>query len=185
MIDIMKKTLNVDIGSTAFTLDEDAYYTLNSYYDDIRSRLYDSDVQEVMDDVESRTADIFRESLSFPSQVVGIDLVRRAIAIIGSAQNFGEKRYEPDSRDDDSKGGVKKKLSRSRSDKMIGGVCGGMADYFDIDPTIVRLLMCLLLIPGGLGLAAYVVMWIVIPLEPGSGGHAADRDKANKRRGRR
>ncbi len=39
----MKKTLNVNIGNMAFTIDEDAYYTLSGYYDDIRSRLYESD----------------------------------------------------------------------------------------------------------------------------------------------
>ena len=60
----------------------------------------------------------------------------------------------------------KKKLMRSSTDKKIAGVCGGLADYFDIDPTWVRLLFLGLLLLGGAALLVYLVMWIVVPLEP-------------------
>ena len=57
-----------------------------------------------------------------------------------------------------------KKLYRSRKDRMIAGVCGGIAEYFNIDPVIVRLVAVLLLIPGGLpGFIPYVVLWILVP----------------------
>lgn len=60
-----------------------------------------------------------------------------------------------------------KRLYRSRQDRMIAGVCGGIAEYFNIDPVIVRLLAVVLLIPGGLpGFLPYVVMWIVVPEAP-------------------
>jgi len=59
-----------------------------------------------------------------------------------------------------------KKLYRSRTDKMIGGVSGGLATYFDIDVVIFRLLFVLLVLFGGGGLIAYIVMWIVVPPEP-------------------
>ena len=60
---------------------------------------------------------------------------------------------------------MKKRLYRSRSDRMLGGVCGGLAEYFDIDPTIVRLVAVLTVFLNGLGLVAYVVMAIVVPVE--------------------
>jgi phage shock protein C len=58
-----------------------------------------------------------------------------------------------------------KKLTRSK-DKKIAGVCGGLANYFDIDPTIVRILFLIVFFAGGASLLAYLIMWIVMPEEP-------------------
>jgi len=59
-----------------------------------------------------------------------------------------------------------KKLYRSEN-RMIAGVCAGIAEYFNIDPTIVRIIFVLLLLPGGLpGFLPYVLLWIVIPNKP-------------------
>jgi phage shock protein C len=61
-----------------------------------------------------------------------------------------------------------KRLYRSTKDRKIAGICGGIAEYFNIDPTIIRIIAILLLLPGGLpGFIPYVVMWIVIPNDPG------------------
>lgn len=69
-----------------------------------------------------------------------------------------------------------KKLYRSTSNKMIGGVCAGLAEYFKIDPTIVRVVAVLLLLPGGLpGLLPYVVLWVVIPTKPVSTIASSDK----------
>lgn len=60
-----------------------------------------------------------------------------------------------------------KKLYRSKEDRKIAGVCGGLAEYFGIDPTIIRVIAVLLLLPGGLpGLLPYIILWIVIPSQP-------------------
>ena len=57
------------------------------------------------------------------------------------------------------------RLYRSLTDKKIAGVCGGLGDYFKIDPTIVRIIFILLLLPGGLpGFIPYVILWIVVPV---------------------
>ena len=61
-----------------------------------------------------------------------------------------------------------KRLYRSRRDKVLGGVCGGIADYFQIDPVLVRLLWVIFtLISMGLGIVAYLIAWIIVPEEPG------------------
>jgi phage shock protein C len=60
-----------------------------------------------------------------------------------------------------------KRLYRSRTDKKIAGICGGLAQYFDIDPVIVRLCWLLFVLLGGSGIILYIIAWIVIPLEPG------------------
>jgi phage shock protein C len=60
-----------------------------------------------------------------------------------------------------------KKLYRSQKDKKIAGVCAGLAEYFDIDPTIVRIIFILLLLPGGFpGLIPYLILWAIVPLQP-------------------
>ncbi len=62
--------------------------------------------------------------------------------------------------------GNSKKLYRSRKDKMIAGVAGGLADYFDVDVVLFRLMFVLLVLFGGGGVLAYVILWIVAPQEP-------------------
>ena len=59
-----------------------------------------------------------------------------------------------------------KKLTLSRRDKKIAGVCGGFAEYLELDPTLVRLLWVALAFFGGWGIIAYLVAWIVMPLGP-------------------
>lgn len=59
-----------------------------------------------------------------------------------------------------------KKLYRSRKDTKIAGVCGGIAEYFNVDSTIIRLLAVLTIFFGGGGIIAYIIAWIIIPLEP-------------------
>ena len=58
------------------------------------------------------------------------------------------------------------RVYRSRTDKKIAGVCGGLAHYFDIDPVIIRLCLVLFMLLGGSGFIIYIIAWIVIPLEP-------------------
>ena len=58
------------------------------------------------------------------------------------------------------------KLYRSRSERLLVGICGGLANHFHIDPTWIRLLFILFFFLGGAALFLYVVMWIIVPLEP-------------------
>jgi len=59
-----------------------------------------------------------------------------------------------------------RRLWRSRKDRRIAGVCGGLADYFRIDPFWIRFLFVVFFLLGGAALLVYVVMWLMIPLEP-------------------
>jgi phage shock protein PspC (stress-responsive transcriptional regulator) len=58
-----------------------------------------------------------------------------------------------------------KRLKRSKSDKIIGGVCGGVANYLNTDPVIVRIIWVLLCFAAGLGILLYIICWIIMPLE--------------------
>ena len=155
----MKETTNANIGGRAFTLDKDAFERLSDYLADVRSRITDP-TGETMADIESAIADIFSQSLSSTMMVVTIEMVERAIARMGNPDDFGPARTAPK-----STAPYTRQLQRSRSERIFAGVCGGIAKYFNFDTSIVRLVMLLLILFGGLSLWVYILLWIIIPEE--------------------
>ena len=70
------------------------------------------------------------------------------------------------------------KLYRSQNDKMIACVCGGLAEHFSMDPTLVRLAFALLFVLGGHGLLVYIILWVIMPAAPQTmivDGHPRDQ----------
>ena len=80
--------------------------------------------------------------------------------------NCGARQQGTGAPDVASVTGGPRKLMRSSTDKKIGGVCAGVADYFDLDPTLVRVIWVLIVLCGGTGLLLYVILWIVLPQAP-------------------
>ena len=72
---------------------------------------------------------------------------------------------------------MEKKLYRSEKDSMIAGVCGGIAEYFDVDSTLIRLLTVIFILLGGAGFVVYIIAWIIIPETP----EKVSDDKFDKR----
>jgi phage shock protein C len=62
-----------------------------------------------------------------------------------------------------------RKLYRSRSDRKLAGVCGGLAQFFNLDPTLIRVLFVVLAVLGGSGILIYLAMWIMVPNQPQGG----------------
>ncbi|OYD13813.1 hypothetical protein CH333_09760 [candidate division WOR-3 bacterium JGI_Cruoil_03_44_89] len=71
-----------------------------------------------------------------------------------------------------------KRLYRSKKDKIIGGVCGGIGEYFDIDPVLVRILWLLFTFLGGAGILAYIIAWVAVPSSEAKG--KAEKKEENK-----
>jgi phage shock protein PspC (stress-responsive transcriptional regulator) len=59
-----------------------------------------------------------------------------------------------------------KRVYRSRTDRVLGGVCSGLGKYFGLDPVLLRVLWAIAFFVGGAGLLAYIIAWIIIPEEP-------------------
>jgi len=74
---------------------------------------------------------------------------------------------------------MEKRLYRSRTDRMIGGVCGGLGAYFNVDPSLVRLAFVLLLVFGGSGFLLYVILWVILPEEGRTYASPEDAARAN------
>jgi phage shock protein C len=80
--------------------------------------------------------------------------------------NCGARQVLTGAPDMASATGGPRRLMRSSVDKKLGGVCAGLAEYFDMDVTLVRVLWLLVVLCGGTGLLLYVILWIVLPLAP-------------------
>ncbi len=74
---------------------------------------------------------------------------------------------------------MERRLYRSRTDRVIWGVCGGLAKYFDVDPVLIRIIFVVLAFAGGFAVLAYIIMAIVIPLEGSTAASPKDRIREN------
>ncbi len=177
----MKETVNVNLASQAFTFDKDAYRSMKVYLAAIRSRLPQGD-EETLSDVEARLAEILRSKLSSPMMVVTLTMVQEAKAQMGDPSEFGEGREpnpaSPGDEGEESAGQTPaRRLYRSRTDRSIAGVCGGLAEYLEVDVTALRLVTLLLILFGGLSIWVYVILWILIPSEPMERVYAKRKNK--------
>lgn len=76
---------------------------------------------------------------------------------------------------------LQKRLYRSKNDRMIAGVCGGLGDYFDIDSSLIRLAVLLIFLFQGIGLIAYIIAWIIISEEPVKNQYSAQNKDSFKK----
>ncbi len=174
----MKQVVNAGIGGRSFVLDKDAYLKLNGYLKRFREMIDDgTQKREVMDDLEERIAELFTERLDKFKDVVDIALVNMVIAQLGMPDGSSfEERNEAEAgsssagSDGNAAGGtysykgVPRKFYRNSDSKAIGGVCSGLAVYFNVDIALVRVLFVLCFILGSAGFWAYIILWIVAPL---------------------
>ncbi len=160
----MKKITNANIGGKSFVIDEDAYDRLELYLSNFRSKLNAADANEVINELENRIAEIFSQNLQFPGQVVTLSMVSHVAAQLGMPDGSRENYDEYSNKKEDSpKENVKHRIYRNEDGKKIAGVCSGLSAYFDMDPTLVRVVMIVLLITGTVGLWLYLILWIVVP----------------------
>ena len=157
----MNETINANIGQQAFTLDRDAYDRLTIYLNDVRRHIA-TDTDEVMRDIEIRIAELFREWLPSSIMVVTLPMVERAIARVGAPEDFGTENEDKTNKNSSMK---TKLLRRSRTNRSIAGICGGLAEYLGVDATPIRIIMIFLVLFGGMSLWVYVIMWLLIPEE--------------------
>lgn len=160
----MNITKSVNIANSLFVMDEDAYDHLSAYLDDISSRIESaSECSDIINEVEIRCSEIFRENGVTGCRVVDIKLVEYTISLIGTPNIFGDKQGGRASTNNPPLNS-RKRLMRDSKDKMLGGVCSGVAAYFGIDVTAVRAIMFLFAFFVGSGVLAYIIAWLVIPV---------------------
>ena len=142
----MNKILNINLGGMPFTIDIDAYNHLENYLGTIRRHFSDSEsCDEIIHDIEVRMGELFQESMK-GSSIISNKELDEVIKIMGTPEDFGaeaiEDEYEPteESRESyttrDHQKSNRKRLFRDGDDKVVGGLCSGIAAYFGINDPI-------------------------------------------------
>ncbi len=173
----MKKTLTVNLGGTVFNIDDDAYRLLDSYLMNLRQHFSkDEGADEIVDDIERRISELFSEKMLAGLQVITLANVEEVIARMGKPEemdNEGDATKQGNDSDGYGAGSwsrgeetvkVRRRLFRNPDDKILGGVCSGLAAYLGWDVTLVRLLLFVILIFGyGTLIPVYIICWLIIP----------------------
>ncbi len=166
----MNKTVTINISGIIFHIEEDAYDSLSKYLATIKGYFSNTNGgNEIMSDIEARIAELLQQKINANKQVVLMTDVETVIGIMGKPEEFADDDTKQQNKNDQENQTnfntekIKRRLFRNPDEKAIGGVCSGLAAYFDIDIIWIRLAMFLLIFFGGLSLWVYIVMWIIIP----------------------
>ncbi len=163
----MKKTFSVNLGNRVYNIDEDAYVRLKTYLDRIQGYFSDQKEREdIISDIEMRLAELFSERIDANRQVITLKDVEEAVKIMGDPQEIagGKGKTENDhSQNYYESGSRSRRLYRDPDNRVLGGVCGGLGAYLDVDPVIIRVILVVLFLAAGVGLLIYIIMWIVVP----------------------
>ena len=158
----MKKTIKIKIGGIIFHIDDDAYDILKAYLDSLNDHFNRiEDGKEVMDDIETRIAEIFQQNVSATKEVINTEDVDKMITTMGEAKDIIDED-EPDNGQYQTYTRSSSRLYRDPDNAILGGVCAGLGAHFNIDPWIFRIIFLVSLLAYGLGLV-YLVLWIVLP----------------------
>jgi phage shock protein PspC (stress-responsive transcriptional regulator) len=156
----MKKTFTISLGHSVFNVEEDAYDILKMYLDSIKNYFQKMENDsEIISDFELRIAENFSSKLSSGKQYINLSDVKEVIQIMGSLDDFKEIYNDVEAEQEEEKK-ENNKLYRDSSNRIIAGVCSGIAEYFKLDPIIVRVLF---FIAVPLNLIVYIIFWIGIP----------------------
>lgn len=171
----MKQVININFHGQVVPIEVTAFELLKNYTESL-SRYFANEQgkEEIINDIESRIGELFQERLKAGITCITDGDVNAIIKSMGRPEELeevdeigsskpsgGEESTGADSLQYNS--GSSKRLFRSENDKLIGGVCGGLANYFGIDSLLVRIIFIVMLIAGGVGFLAYVIMWIALP----------------------
>lgn len=168
----MQRIIQINIGGRVIPIEEDAYTALKEYIASLERQFAGEEGKdEIIQDIEYRIAELFGIRLSGGAAAIDREDVKKLTDTLGHASDIGGTRHLPvryearkQQQYDYSYNSRPRRLYRNPNDKMLGGVCGGLGVYFDIDVTIIRLLFAACILLVGVGLLAYVLAWIIIPV---------------------
>ena len=176
----MKKVININFQGRVVPIEESAYDILRKYVDSLTKFFANEEgSEEIINDIEGRIAELFGEALKKGSTCVTDDDVNRIIESMGRPEDFegeennvktqlgAEKEEQRSSSQQQSStatnAGEPRRFYRDENHKVLGGVCSGIANYFGIDPVIVRVVFLVTTFGAGFGFLAYLILWIAAP----------------------
>jgi phage shock protein PspC (stress-responsive transcriptional regulator) len=151
----MKKTFHISIAQTLFILEEDAYTKLDGYLMAVREHFKDTPSKdEIVADIEARIAE---QLLETRESIITLSIVEHTIERMGTVEDFDDaENIETIPR-------IKRRIYRDVENKIIAGVCAGLAELFNINVLWVRILFVVLALSNAIGVILYIILWIVLP----------------------
>lgn len=176
----MNKVFNINLSGHLIAIEEPAYEDLQQYMQQLKLAFKHLDEkEEIIEDISARIAELFLKKLKSDKiaiqeidvyeikNIIGLpeDIMEESDLIMDNTQqNSNTDSYNKEEKQNE-KNKKKKKLYRSKNGKIIAGVAGGIAEYFNIDPVLIRLLFFLsLTLLHGLAVLAYIILWIITPI---------------------
>src|ERR1700730_4511180 len=168
----MKKIININFHGRVVPIEETAYDILKQYIESLRKYFANEEGRdEIINDIENRFAELFSERLKKDTTCITDGDVNEIIASMGRPEDFDEEGTERNSAGKQSQSSSQQtqshagatsrgRLYRNADDKIIGGVCSGLANYFNIDPVVLRIVFVVLV---GALFWVYILLWIVVP----------------------
>src|SRR5690242_18363545 len=174
----MKKVININFQGTIVPIEESSYELLQQYIESLRHYFANEEGRdEIINDIESRISELFQERLKAGSTCITDDDVNAIIKNMGRPADFEEADKGDNESDKTAGAGNAKKsenffqgdwnwkgkrLYRDENNKILGGVCSGIAAYFGIDPVFIRILFIVSIFLG-VGFLAYLLLWAFVP----------------------
>ncbi|HEY4288848.1 MAG TPA: PspC domain-containing protein [Puia sp.] len=176
----MKKIININFHSRVIPIEESAYEILQQYIDSLRRHFASEEGRdEIISDIENRFAELFSESLKKGAACITDADVNAIIASMGRPEELeeedgpkpgttastGQQTGSSAQPNDQYAAGPEesRRLYRAGNDKILGGVCAGLANYLRLDPAIVRIIFVLITFGWGAGPLLYIILWIILP----------------------
>ena len=169
----MKKVININFQGRVVPIEENAYDILKQYVESLRRHFANEEGKdEIINDIESRIAELFAETLKKGSTCITDEDVNNIIKSMGRPEDFDDDEanvkaqlggsQERANTDFQQQAFVNasRRLYRDENNKVLGGVCSGVANYFGIDPLVIRILA---VITFGVTFIPYLILWIAVP----------------------
>ncbi len=163
----MKQVINITLGGRNIAIEDDAYQKVKAYIESLRKYFENEEGRdEIVADIEARFAELVSHKIRKGAPHITDDDVNEMIATMGRPEDFAAQDSA------NAQGGYtpnftfheKRRLYRDESNKVLGGVCSGIANWLNIDPTIVRVLFAIVSLGGfGAGFIIYVALWMFLP----------------------
>ena len=172
----MKKIININLSGRVIPIEDSAYEKLQGYIESLRRYFANEEGRdEIINDIESRIAELMNEKVRKGTSAITDEDINEIIASMGRPEDFDEEPAQASASTDTPKQTMgqdytysekksRRRLYRDSSDKFIGGVCSGIANYLNTDPAIVRILFAIVTFGGfGIGFLLYILLWMFLP----------------------
>lgn len=167
----MKQVININFQGRVVPIEVTAFDILKNYTESLnRHFANEQGKEEIINDIESRIGELFQEKLKSGATCITEEDVNNIIKNMGRPEDFDTTGDESQAGQNKESGshtsmggaGYAKKLYRDENDKVLGGVCSGLGNYFGIDSVILRIIFVIMFF-SGIGFLAYIILWAVVP----------------------